>query len=128
MHPFQHIHFPATREAAATRAYIHAQMNADFSEAQTFFTDDIHFNDIMFPVSGRAKVVESLSEYAHKFLQSYRVEAFSQPAPDRALLLHWIKVGKAPEQPVCDLLSFRDGLICRVDNCFNTANIQSNTT
>lgn len=118
--------FPGTPESASVRAYLLAQANKDFSQASKFFTEDVVFNDLMYPVSGLDAVTKSLSEYADQHLTYFRVEAANEAGvPDRYLVLCFIALrGSEVHIPTCDYISLRDGKICRVDNCFDAAKLQ----
>lgn len=115
------LRFSGTAEAASVRAYLLAQATKNFTDASNFFTDDVVFNDVMFPVSGRDEVVKSLSDYVEQYLTSFRVEAANEAgATDRYLVLCFISVKDSDLQiPTGEYITLREGKICRVDNCFN---------
>lgn len=115
----------ATPEAASVRAYLLAQATKNFTDASKFFTEDVVFSDVMFPVSGRDEAVKSLSDYVDNFLTSFRVEAANEAgATDRYLVLCFIALRGAEEQmPTCEYITLREGKICRVDNCFDAAKL-----
>lgn len=119
--------YPKTHQGQMVRKYVAAQEQRDFSDAANIFTQDVVFNDVMFPITGLEKVSSSLQDYVKSYLSSYRVEAVNETRDaDSILVLYWMKLNRDEKEfPVCDLVSLRDGKICRVDNCFNAGRFKT---
>lgn len=117
---------PETAEGNVLRQYLEAQHNKDFSDASKIFTEDVVYNDVMFPEFGLEKVAASLQDYVTNYLLTYRVEAVTQTSgSDTFLVLYWMTLkGIDRDIPVAELVAFRDGKIHRVDNCFDRSHFK----
>lgn len=127
MDSLEYLNLPSTPEASAVKAYLQAQAAKDFSRAEQFFTQDVVYNDVMFPSKGRNEVSESLAQYTKDYLTTFRVEAANEAGSrDRYLVLCIIALrGKEETIATCEVISLKEGKICRVDNCFNAEKLKA---
>lgn len=118
-----HIELPETPAAEAIRRYLTAQEKHEFLNRTDIFTEDAIFNGLLFKVKGRNELNKGFQDFVSTMVSTIRIEAVSQVgSSDQWLVLFFIILsGATQEVPIVDLVTVKDGLVSRVDNCFDTS-------
>ncbi|CAM9345664.1 unnamed protein product, partial [Ectocarpus sp. 12 AP-2014] len=122
---------PNTPEGETVRRYALGQSDASYfgEGAAPIFSKDMVFNGLLFKLQGAANIVPLFADFvANKIKEVRRARQTSQHAIAEAgskkkyLVLYYVRLeGQEIEMPLVDLLTLDDeGLICRLENCFDT--------
>lgn len=120
-----HITIEATPAGNAVRNYLEGQHTCNKEMLTSCFAEDVVFYGQLYKVTGRDNVVTTFMGFLTNMMLSMRIEAVSRAGDgDQFLVLfHAMLKGAEKEMVIADLVSVKDGKICRVDNCFDTGKV-----
>eukprot|EP00752_Nemacystus_decipiens_P016242 g14522.t1 len=117
---------PSTREGETVRRYALGQTDASYfaPEATPIFAENMVFNGLLFKMRGREKIQPLFFEFVKTTILECNFEAINEAgSKNKYMVLYHVKLaGQEKPMVVCDLLTVdEDGLISRLDNCFDTS-------
>ena len=116
--------FSDTPGAKVVSAYLEGQHTKDFSNGHKIFAEDALFNGLLYKVRGGEVITQLFQGFADTQLQSIRIEAITEISADKFIVLFWtLLTGDKEEMIICDVITTRDGRICRIDNCFDVGKV-----
>ncbi|CAM9311786.1 unnamed protein product [Ectocarpus sp. 12 AP-2014] len=116
---------PNTPEGETVRRYALGQSDASYfgEGAAPIFSKDMVFNGLLFKLKGAANIVPLFADFVANKIKEVRFEAITEAGSKKKyLVLYYVRLeGQESEMPLVDLLTLDDGgLICRLENCFDT--------